>query len=518
MRGNILALTLFAAAVFGAACTEAPRDPSLETRLDFLKPHDATRAYVLDSRFDLKMVGVGPIDPPYEPGANQLTVLGGIGGQLYVDQAIDLGEATAVVFGLSPDGDTALVGTKDPPQWELAVVRGLRVGPAYVAQRLPLPWLPSAFAFAPDGTTAFVGSSREKVLEVAVVTGLPESAAITNTIGLGVNAGAGAGVNSLDLSLDGRRLLVQSTVQDRQGFPEGYLQRALIHVVADPAGAGPGISAPLELPTEPALPPQPPFAGLPTGVALGDSAILGDGDSAIVPCSGTLDLGQPDARIFLLTGVRSGALRIARTLTPDDGVRPSPFQVSLFPDGDRALVSNTLDASVTIVSGLSEPGFASVRLDTFPVARMPAAEPSVTPDGRVLVVLHKQPPIDGSLPAAVSNYSLEGSAVTPLGAPLSGPVRAPPYWKDATLETFQPGLSDGIRLLAAELPAPVGALLQNRIDAAVRWAAHGRDEEATAELRAFQMGVRGLEQLGELTPIQAEMLDTLAQVGVERLK
>jgi hypothetical protein len=518
MRVRAFAFTVLASALAAPSCTDETRGTDALGRLAFLAPHDATRAFVLDSGFDPLILGVGPLDPPYEPGLNQLTVLGGIGGDQFVEQTIDLGEGTAVVFGLSPDGDTALVGTKLPPRWELAVVRGLRVGPAYVAVRLPVPWLPSAFAFAPDGTAAFVGSGWEKALEVAVVTGLPDSAAVANTIGLGVNAGVGASVSSLDLSLDGRRLLVQSTVQDQQGFPEGYLQRSLIHVVKDPAGTTPEVSAPLELPTEPALPPQSPFEGLPTGVALGDSAILHDGETAIVPCSGALDLGQPDARIFLLTGVRSGDLRIARTLTPDDGVRPSPFQVSLFSDGDRALVANTLDASVTIVSGLSEQGFASLRLETFPVARVPAAEPSVTPDGKALVILHKQPPIDGSLPATVSNYSLEGGTVTPLGAQLSGPVRAPPYWKDATLETFQPGLSDGLRALAADLPAPVGEALQNRIDAAVWLAARGRDEEATEELQMFQTGVRGLEQLGELSPVDAGMLHTLAQVGVERLK
>jgi hypothetical protein len=473
---------------------------------------------VIDSGFDPLFVGVGPLDPPSEPGLNQLTVLGGVDGELFVEQTIDLGEGTAVVFGLSPDGDTALVGTKLPPRWELAIVRGLRNVPAYVALRQPLAWLPSAFAFSPDGTTAYVGSGQEKSLLTAVVGGLPDSPEVSRTIDLGVSGTVHATASSLDISLDGSRLLVQSVVQDTLEFPDNFLLRPLIQVVKDPAGAVPDVSAPLELPTAPALPPQSPFEGLPTGIALGDSAILGDGDYAIVPCSGSLDLGQPDARIFLLAGVRSGDLRIARTLTPDDGVRPSPFQVSLFPDRDRALVSNTLDASVTVVSGLSEPGFASVLLQTFPVLRSPAAEPSVTPDGRALVILHKQPPIDGSQPAAVSNYSLTGGAVTPVGTPLTGPVRAPPYWKDATLETFQPGLSDGLSVFSGSLPAPTGESLQFRIDAAIWLADHGRDGAAIDQLTAFQEEVRRLERINELSAVEARMLDTLAQVGVERLR
>lgn len=516
MRAGVSTFAVLAGVLLAAACSNGPEGTVAHGRLAFLAPQDATRAYVIDSGFDPLFVGVGPFDPPYEPGTNQLTVLGGVGTELFVERTIDLGEGTAVVFGLSPDGDTALVGTKRPPRWELVVVRGLRRGPAHVARRQPLPWLPSAFAFSPDGTTAYVGSGQETSLVVAVVDGLPDAPRVGRTIDLGVSGSVHATANSLDLSLDGTRLLVQSVVQDTLAFPDGFLLRPLIQVVKDPAGPDPEVSAPLELPTAPALPPQPPFEGLSTGIALGDSAILRDGDCAIVPCSGALDLGQPDARIFLLRGIRAGEPRIARVLTPDDGVRPSPFQVSLFPDGDRAMVSNTLDASVTIVSGLSVPGFSSVHLESFPVLRSPAAEPSVTPDGRALVVLHKQAPIDGSLPAAVSNYSLGLGTVTPLGAPLGGPVRAPPYWKDSTLETFQPGLSDGLR--ATTLPVPMGKDLQSRIDAAVWFADRGKDQEATEQLRGFREEVRRLEQINELSPLEAGMLDTLAHVGVERLK
>ncbi|MEN8152026.1 MAG: hypothetical protein ABFS86_19580, partial [Planctomycetota bacterium] len=317
-------------------------------RLDFLRHRDSTMGMGLDSAFDPIGFGKGPFDPPYVPGDNELTLLVDVDGAMRVGPTLPLrGVGVVYLCCLSPDGDTAMAAAFTGSGYELIFVRGLRERNPEVHARIGWPMNPSwkrqpaSIGFSADGTWAAVGTSENLSERVGIqlVTGLPEEPALGGYIDLASTPGLQGfpGVYSLDVSLDGRTIFAKKIFHD---CTDPWKSRAEVQVVGRPLLATEArVHDPLVLPQESAIPPTPPWEGQPTGVAVGEAALLPDGDTAVVPSFGW-SLSQPDARIFIVRGVRSGDPWIARTLGPDDGVDPFPNQVAVHPDGDQVLVAN----------------------------------------------------------------------------------------------------------------------------------------------------------------------------------
>jgi DNA-binding beta-propeller fold protein YncE len=485
-------------------------------RLDFLRRADSTRAVALDSGFDPLYWGKGPFDPPYVPGENQLTVLGDLGGEMHVERTIPLrDEGVVYVFSLSPDGDTAVAAAYVDPAYELIFVRGLRTAQPGVSRVLAMERQPCCFAFSPDGTWVAVGTSGlfSEEVGIRIVTGLPDDPVLEGFIDLGTDAGMPGfpGVYSLDVSLDARRILAKKVFDDCKSPTNS---RAEVQVVTDALlGAVARVGPPLVLPQESAIPPRAPWEGEPTGVAFTEAGLLPDGDTAVVPSFGW-SLSQPDARIFVVRGIRAGTPRIVRTLGPEDGVDPWPKGVAVCPDGDSALVANLLSGTVTRISGLSHATLDAIEVERIPVGQI-AAYADITPDGRVVLIANGQGPIDHSPEPLVTSHSFEGNVLFPAHAAVTGPIHMAPYWPDTGFETWSPGFSDYVD---AFLPSGLGAPLEEAIDRAIGLADEGRDADARFALDGVRAAVEALRGTGDLESHEAYVLDTLAALGQERLR
>jgi hypothetical protein len=500
----------------------AQAQTSCTGRLDFLRSQDTSRVYVMDSSLaPVDLLGI-TLNPPYQRGLDQLTILGGLDGNLFVERAVSVaGGGRLTAFALSPDGDTAVVGrffsTNPMGPHEAAIVRGLSTFAPHVSKVLPIAALePHSVAISPDGSYALIGHAEFGPAALTVISGLPANPKIAGKIQLGLVPGFACDVESVKFSLDGKRVLVQTSLYDSPYPPIRFLPRVTLQVVFDPQPGGTQqVSAPFLLPRTPAIPPQPPFEGWDTGVALGDSALLPDGDSAIVPVSGAFELGQYDARILLVKGVRTGNLQVARTLGPTDGVILAPFQVVVAPDCDRAYV--TSGNSFMVVSGLSDTSFANVVISPAMTSYWFPAEPAITPDGAALLINHPRVPVDNVPPgAAVTNY--DPNSRTALGAPLFGPVRSLLFFKESCIQGHPSGLTDYVDLFTDDLPKGIGTSLRAKIHAAVRLSDRGRDRAARALLGAFRLQVKLLRCKGSLTGVEAGVLDDLAGLACSRLR
>lgn len=501
------AIATAALALGAVAATAAAAD------LRFLDAADASRAFVLDSTFD-PTPWVGELDPPYEPGADRLVALTELATGGRVAAQIDLdAPGTAFAFALSPDGDTAIVLMIEPHG--LVVVRGLAGSDAHVADIVPLAEQPLSAAFAPDGRSAAIGQQRSGAghATLSLIDGLPDAPRVARLVGLGIEAAVLSAVESVDFGLDGRRLLVQTALHDEPAAPGFFLPRVALQVVSiGPARARPKVSEPLWLPATPALPPAPPFGGLDTGVALGDSAIGCDGETAVVPVSGALDLGQPDARVLLVEGIRRARPRLAAVLTPADGVGIAPLQVARMPDC-RALLTNVFSGTATTLTW--SPAERRPTLASYPLGAPFPAEPAATADGRHAIVHHPRVPLDGVPPALVTVYTAD--TMTPAGPPVGGPVRAWVQVKDSTLAVFPPGLVDLVRAATAHDPdagMQLGSLVRRAIDAA----AAGQTGLAAASLARFDAELRRLERHGVVAAPNARAMHDLARVGLRSLQ
>jgi hypothetical protein len=322
---------------------------------------------------------------------------------------------------------------------------------------------------------------------------------------------------SLEVNHAGDRVLLHAQYHDCDDAPRGYSTH--VQVIFDPfPGDRARVSAPLTLPRWSAVPPSPPWEGLPTALAIGDAVLLCDGDTALVPSAGWVSLAvQPDAQIFLVRGVRSGELRVARTLGPEDGVQLTPLEVALSPDADSVVVTNLFPQSVSVVSGLSDTSFENISIETFPVSQA-SVIPAVTPDGRTLLVGGPMGPVDNCPPPHILNYALEAGQIHPIGARvIDGPIHMSFIWVDSNFNTFPPGLTDHVNVFTADLHPAVGTLLRRQIDTAVAAADLGNDEVARNALEVFRREVELLRRADRLNAVEARVLDTLAGTGLKVL-
>jgi len=501
-----------AAALLAAACTDGG---PYAGRLDFLKAKDVTRAYVPDSAYDPILDGYGVLDPPYESGPNQLTVLTHLDQpELTVEQTVPLGEEGAILsVELSPDGDTAIVARRDPHA--LLVVRGLASGSPYLARTVPVGFESRAVAFSPDGSWALAGTtSYGPPLRLYVIGGLPGAAEVDGEVSLGPDETIDCGyVNRVRITDDGQHALALCTwARIHTGIPD----EATLRIIADPRPGGAQITTDiLQLPLTPALPVPEELEGENVGIPAAFE-VLCDTDSLILPMRGFIQGNVADARILLVRGIHSESLEIARILGPDDGVPITPNTPVRLPDCDRVLVTTMWAEKICIVSGLSDPTFQSVGIESFDAPRAGLA-PALTADGHTLLILTARGPFDNRPPARINTFDI-GSAVTQIGGPFYGPVRAPPYLDTRLIATPPPGLSDYVALCTRNLPPAVNQSLQAKISTAVGRADRGHDAAAVDVLSDFRDEVAGLVQDGVLDPAEAQIFDTLVEVAEERLR
>jgi hypothetical protein len=520
MRSTIL---LFTASLLLAACTSDPP----KRRLAFLLSQDTTRAYVLDSAFHNDLLGLPPTDPPYESGLNQLTVLGDVHTPfMSVERTIPLGpQGWLIGFALSPDGDTALILRIDPN--EVVVLRGLKSTAPYIQATIPFPKttvgprvLPISVTISPDGSWALIGNGVDGgpggPLKLHVLNGLPEKPVFFGEIDLGPDEEIDCGaVASIRITDDGKRAaLIHWWGRTHTPIPD---EQSMMLIRGPGPGGAQEIVDQLFMSLDPVIPPPPEYEGKNVGLTSGSFVPLWDSDSAVVPMLGAVDLDVVDARILLIRGLSSGQLEIVRTLGPADGVEISPAFCTRLPDSDRVVISHLFAQKFTVLSGLSDSTFQSVGLETFPGDTPIMGSLAVTPDGQTLVLSTPRGPRDNLPPSHVTNWSYDGQSIAALGPALYGPVHEVPFWRDGGIRTVRPGLNDYVACCEA-LPKAVRESLTAKVTEAVALAEQGRDEESIETLVAFETDVASLVRDKILAEEDAKIMQTLAELGRERLR
>ena len=476
--------------------------------LEFLGNADSEVVWVLDSGLDPTPF-VGTLNPPYDVGENALTRIDLATGE--ITASIPLGSSGPVLaFELSPDGDTAFAARIFDNA--LIVVEGLSSPESATVREYPLALQPLSFAFSSDGRRAAIGyQNGAGEAFVALVNGLDGSnITVEPPVGLDISAGYLTAVEAIDFSLDDARLVTQTALHDvPPSDPAYFMPRIALQSNAVWAG-GVAISTAFEIDRQSILPASPPFSGAPTGVALGDFALTCDGLTALVPVSGALDIGQPDARILVVDGINTGHLVLRETLTPANGVDIAPFQIALSADCDRAVVTNAFAGTLTDITGVRERAFV---LTGHPLLMPFPGEPAMTADSRYVAVQHPRPPLDGVPPTSVTVY--DGASLSPSLAPIFGPVRSWIQAKDRTLATWPAGLLD--RIAAADLPVWMTRMYERRIGTAIALAEQGSDRRASYSLRVTLWVTFWLDRSGHLDSADAEVVSTYLRNAVYAL-
>lgn len=410
------------------------------SELEFLLAKPADRAFVLDSSFDPPGL-IGVLDPPYEPGDDQITVLGGMPGAASIVDSVPLGEGLRIMsLALSPDGRTMAVTRLF--DLEVLLVRDFEDPASISIESIPMPAQPLALAFSPTGDRLAVGLQGVGPALVQMVEGVRDVPLAGELIELGVSSDVLYAVEAVAFDLSGRRALAQIALHNSPLPDPAFFVPQIVLTPLGVSGNEAQLGSPWFAPQESFIPPTPPFDDLKTGAPLGDFAWLCDGDRVIVPVSGALDIGQPDARILVLAGASTGELELLHTLTPLDGVGIAPFQIDLGADCDTAVVTNAFSADMTQIHGLDGP-WQDWTLSAHPASSAFPAEPAFTPDQNALLVHHPRVPLDGVPPALVTGYA--GTDLSPIGAPVGGPVRAWLQVKDSTLATWPASFVDRLR-------------------------------------------------------------------------
>ncbi len=479
------------------------------TELHFLLPKSSGVAYGLDSAFDPTPF-LGELQPPYEAGGNVLTPIHGLPDVPALGEPISLGGDGAVLaFSLSPDGDSAAAVRIRPN--ELLILRGFGDGQAVVESTVALDGQPLSLAFSPSGDHLAIGLQGMGEASVAIVDMFADTAEVREIVGLGVSAVALDAVEAVEFAMNGRSLLAQFSIHNAPaGTPAFFAPDVFLAQIRQQAGGGFAVSAPLPLPSQPVLPPKPPFDQLNTGVALGDFVQLCDGDSALVPVSGALDIGQPDARIIRVGGLAAGHLGVSQVLTVADGVGIAPFQIALAADCDTAFISNAFSGDITRISGLAGSGSENLTLETFPLASPFPAEPVITPNQASVLVHHPRVPLNQVPPALVTAY--HAGDLAPAGEPMIGPVRAWLQAKDQTLAANPVSFVDILH--ASGLSWEMRWRIENQLHVAI-WLSQWRLQfYAHGLLSGIKRSLRSAADKGRLSSASAQAMLDLIDVAI----
>ncbi|MDJ0654455.1 MAG: hypothetical protein QNJ40_09900 [Xanthomonadales bacterium] len=476
-----------------ASCAAQGANPA---DLAFLGSAESSYAWVLDSSYDPTPV-IGVLDPPYQAGRNQLSRIDLATGE--IDAAIALGDrAPVLAFSLSPDGTTGIALRIFDNA--LLVISGMDEPATAELREYPLPHQPLSAGFFGGGAHAVIGYQTGAGALLAGVVENLDQPVVHVPSELGIEAPYLGAVEAIAVTHDDRRVITQSALHqvppsDPAFFtPQIAVQsHELLHGQLVPDST-------LLLDPIPVLPPSPPFDHLETGVALGDFAVGCDDDRLVVPVSGALDLGQPDARVLILKGVSDGFLELEQTLSIADGVGLAPLQIDLAADCDLGVITNVFAGTVTRLTGIAGGRF---QLDETPLIMPFPAEPAISPDMQTLVVHHPRPPLNGVPPGNVTIYQL--SNVAPRGGPVFGEVRAWLQAKDRTLATWPPGLMD--RVISFGWPDWAAQLFTQQLRRVMQAAAHGNPNVYRKLAFAVLLG-HWLESRSIASPLQNRLIQS----------
>jgi hypothetical protein len=321
---------------------------------------------------------------------------------------------------------------------------------------------------------------------------------------------------NIDLSVDGETLLLND-VTDRSGGTE----KNNVFVVKGiaPGGEPPRIVASATIVKDPALP----EGGTPI---VKDARLTIDGQLIISPIgliksfNGPVPVGVNEIVIYGPIGA-NGSMA-ARRLTEAHGVEGGPYYAAVSPDGDTALIVNTLDfGGAKLLAGLGTGDAAQIHLQSLPFQYFGP------PNGSPILASHVQPKFtpDGETAIVANWVPLPGYPVIPSLSVLtgfqSGNIHVVTHLSSPTLNTFDfnqiiatvpSGLQDYINLYA-----PAGTAhdsLTNLLNTAIARADHGDPPGRIVDALAdFDQAVNELKRLGTITGNQADTLKSLAAIG-----
>jgi uncharacterized protein (TIGR03437 family) len=530
----------------------APAQTAQTGRLDFLKSKDPSFAL---------FVNTSATNEAGKQYPDELVLITGLPSNPTISARIDLFGPSNKPYcvstcsgalrnaALSPDGDTALVSTDTHTfgiyPSALFLLRNIR---AFARSKNPADLQISTFAekdflqlhsvsglaFGPDGHWAVVntdgpgpidGTYRTAKGTIVVITGLPDNPVFSEPINVFTHS-----LGNIDLSLDGRTLLLNDTT-DFSGIPfsSGGPKSDQIIVRGFRQGATPRISVVSTFSTPKEFPmtgPQP----------VQDARLTLDGRFILAPLDLIRDISAQQTltglnQIAILGPVRNGTVDTVRLLTEADGVAGGPFHAGVSPDGDSALVSDSLDnGGAKLLTGLSSGDPAQIRLNSLPFQFFGPSFP-LGADGPPVLAPHSQVIFtsDGET-ALVANWitpPLSGTGLTPSLSVLegfqSGNIRLAANLSDPTfnpvnqrqqIATQPAGLMDYINLYV-----PAGTLrdtLTKGINSAIDQA--DRQQDAFTPLRDFVLTVSSNSGPGKaLKSSQASTLITLAIAGIQAL-
>jgi uncharacterized protein (TIGR03437 family) len=544
-------ITIALLIVLLAFCTVASAQPG---RLDFLKAKDSSFALFANTSNTQSLTWSGPY---YK---NELILLTGLPSNPTISARIDLLGGTYVCAGcggirnvaISPDGDTALLSsepsvtyTSTAPRAEsiLFLLRNLRAfahskDPGDLSiRRLKASEFPqldnvAGIAFGPDGQWAVVNTYGPGNIDgdhtavrgtVVVITGLPDHPACSSPFPVPMHS-----LGNIDLSLDGNTLLLN----DSTDVAGGSLKANLIVLQGIRPGNSPRIAAIATLPMPPDTAPNGPPVVKSAKLTLDGKFIL-----APIPLIRAFDAkGVPIPRneIAILGPLRNGRLDTARLLTEADGVHGGPYEPTVSPDGDSALVDNALDnGGANLITGLSwgDPTKIGIKPLPFPFFGPPFP---LGPGGPPVLAAHGQAIFTSDGDSALTvNFLSPPLAGMPLLTPSisvltgfrSGNIRVAANFSDRTFNPFDnsqqiattpTGLMDYINQYL-----PAGTPRENLIsilNEAIARADRGDPDRATVDrLVTFILATNELAKGGVLNKSQAKVLETLATAGIQVL-
>ena len=523
--------------------------PAQTGRLDFLKAKDSSFALFANTSATFQTGSLYP---------NEVVLITGLPSNPVIAARVDIGVDKPLCspgepcgnirsIALSPDGDTALVssdpsGIQPPGDRGVSTLFVLRNVRAFVRSKNPgdlrirkfratdHPQLDnvSGLAFGPDGRWAVVNTIGPGPIDLTyksargtlvTITGLPDNPVFSAPFQIPSHS-----QGNIDLSVDGETL-VMNDVTNNTG-PRTASSQILVK------GLRPGGFPPQIVGTASFEAPENAIAATPV---VRDARLSVDGRFVLAPSALILSLGPPPvgrSQIEILGPPRNGKLPLVRELTPADGAEGGPYVAAVSPDGDSALIVNTLDqGGAKLLTGLGSGDPSKFQLKALPFAFFGPPFP-LGPNGPPVFASHVEPKFtpDGETALVTSwiNPGLVGLPLLPSISVLTGfrngPIRVVSHLSSPTLNTFDystliatvpTGLQDYVNLY---LPAGAARnLLTSLLQDAIAKADRGDTTSSIVALVGFIGAAYGLEHQGILSSGRTSTLVSQAGIGIQVL-